>query len=61
MCDELTATPTPYPPVPLRGEEVEKLGVKLSLGRRERWGEGVIRFRFISHYPTLILIGNKLN
>jgi len=34
-CDELTVTPIPHPPVPLRGEEVEKSGVKLSLGRRE--------------------------
>jgi len=28
--------------------------VKLSLGRTEGWGEGVLRSRFISHYPTLI-------
>ncbi|GAB0186393.1 EH domain-containing protein 4 [Grus japonensis] len=36
------------------GEEVEKLGVKLSPGRREGWGEGVLRFYFISHYRDLI-------
>ena len=26
MCDELTTTPIPLPPVPLRGEQVENLG-----------------------------------
>jgi len=36
------------------GEEVENWGVKLRLGRREGWGEGVLRFGFISHYSTLI-------
>ena len=41
MCDELTTTPIPHPPVLLWGEEVEKSGVKLSPGRREGWGEGV--------------------
>jgi len=34
-------------------------GLKLSPGRREGWGEGVVQFSFISHYPTLI--GDKLN
>ena len=34
-------------------KEAEELGVKLSLGRREGWGEGVIKV-FFSHYPTLI-------
>jgi len=43
--DELTTTPfTIY----LRhsGEEVENSGVKLSLGRREVWGEGVFKVWF---------------
>ena len=53
-CDELTQTPIPRPPAPLRGEEVEESGAKLSPGRREGWGEGVLRFGFISHYPALI-------
>ena len=54
-CDELTATPIPHPPVPLRGEEVEESGAKLSPGRREGWGEGVfLRYGSISHYPSLI-------
>ena len=42
-CDELTTTPIPHPPALLRGEEGEKWGVKLSLGRREGWGEGVFK------------------
>jgi len=56
MCDVLTATPIACPLCNSgwRGEEVEKLGVKLSLGRSEEWGESVLRFSFISHYPTLI-------
>ena len=60
-CYRLTTTPIPHPPVPFQGEEVEKSGVKLSPGRREEWGEGVLRFGFISYYPTRILISNKLN
>jgi len=49
-CDEPTAVPIPRPPVHGRRE----MGVKLSPGRREGWGEGVLRSGFISHYPTLI-------
>ena len=30
------------------------MGAKLSPGRREGWGEGVLRSDFISHYPPLI-------
>ena len=54
MCDELTITPIPHSPLLLRGEEGEKSGVKLSPGRREGWGEGVLRSSFISHYPALV-------
>ena len=36
-----------------QGEEGENSGVKLSPGRREGWGEGVLRFGFIFYYPTL--------
>jgi len=50
-CDELTAAPIPLRCLGVGGRET---GVKLSLGRREGWGEGVLRSRFISHYPTLI-------
>jgi len=39
-CDELTTAPVPRPPAPLGGRG-ENLGVKLSPGRREGWGEGV--------------------
>jgi len=39
-CDELTVSPIPHPPAPLGGGRRErKSGVKLSLGRREWWGE----------------------
>jgi len=52
-CDELTITP-----VPLRhlrgGGGGRETGVKLSPGRREGWGEGVLKSGFISHYPTWI-------
>jgi len=55
MCDELTVMPIPHPPVLLgEGEGGRETGVKLSPGRREGWGEGVLRFRFFYHYPTLI-------
>ena len=54
MCYEVTATPIPCPPVLCGGEEVENLGVKLRLGRREGCREGILRFGFISLYPTLI-------
>jgi len=41
--------------------EVEKSGVKLSLGKREGWGEGVLRFNFYFSLSYSNLIGNKLN
>ena len=59
MCDELTVTPIPHLPVPLGVGGGREMGVKLTLGRREGSGEGVLRSGFISHYPTLI--GDKLN
>lgn len=37
------------------------MGVKLSQERRQRQVEADLRFGLISHYPTLILIRNKLN
>ena len=53
-CDELTTTPIPVPCTAVV-EEVEESGAKLSLGRREGWGEGVfLRYGSISHHPTLI-------
>jgi len=46
----------PHSPSPWAAwrEGRRETGVKLSLGRREGWGEGVWRSGFISHYPTLI-------
>jgi len=52
-CDELTAAPIPHMTAPLGGGGSKETGLK-SLGRREGWGEGVLRFNFLSHYPTLI-------
>jgi len=54
MCDELTVTPIPHPPEVLRMGAGRERGLKLRPGRREGWGEGVLRFGFISHYATLI-------
>lgn len=42
------------PPAAQGGKKVEGLGVKLSLGKREGWREGVFIFVLISHYLTLI-------
>jgi len=53
-CDELTVIPIPHPHAPRRRRKQRKLGVKLSLGRRQKWEESVFRFDFISHYLTLI-------
>jgi len=50
---KLIATLIPHPPEPLV-EELEELGVKLSLGSRERCGKGVFRFVLTSHYPIAI-------
>ena len=50
---EVTVTPIPHAPESLEGGSRE-MGLKLSPGRREGWGEGVLRYSFISHYPTLI-------
>ena len=60
MCDEQTTTPIPHPPAPLRREEVENSGVKLSLGRNEAWGEGVFKICFYFSLSYSDLIGNKL-
>ena len=51
--DELTVNPISPSPC-TAGGYVENLGVKLCPGRREGWREGVLRFGFISHYPTLV-------
>jgi len=53
--DELTITPIPCPPV-LLGDGVggREMGVKVSPGRRDGWGGGILRSTFISHCPALI-------
>jgi len=60
-CDELTATPIPHPPAVLEGRRYRKLGVKLSLGRRQGWGEGALRFGFSFSLLYSNLIDNKLS
>lgn len=42
-------------------EEVEQSNRKFSLERKKEWGKGVCSLVFISHYPALLLIDNKLN
>jgi len=37
------------------------MGLKLSPGRREGWGEGVLRSGFIFSLPYSDLIGDELN
>jgi len=53
----------PHSPSPCTtwGEEVEKSGVKFNLGRKERQGEGVLRFIFYFSLSYSDLIGNMLN
>ena len=37
------------------------MGLKLRSGKRDRWGEGVLRSGFISLFILIYLIGEKLN
>lgn len=64
-CHGLTTTPVLHSP-PLNRERqgcrrVRKEEVKLSLGNRREWEQGVFSCIFSSHYPALFLICNKLN
>lgn len=59
-CDKLTADPISHPYAALR-EKIEKIRSKVEPSKKGRVGEGVLRFDFIYHYPTLILAGSKLN
>ena len=60
-CDELTVTPIPRPPVPLRGAEVEARS-EVEPGKMGGVGGGVLRFDFISHSSTLFcLVINQMN
>lgn len=54
-------SPIPCSPAPLREEvKVGNEEVKFDLGWEERVKVGV-SFVFVSHYPILFLIGNKLS
>ncbi|CAM9637212.1 unnamed protein product, partial [Bubo scandiacus] len=56
-CDELTAFTHPLTPCAAGGGEVEKSGAKLSLGRRERRGEGFCKMWLyfpLSHSVLLV-------
>lgn len=54
---ELTTTPIPHSPVLLRGEELEALGVKLTLGRRRGGGKVFfILFLFFIILPSYSII-----
>jgi len=57
-CDELTTTPIPCPPAPLGGGGRET-GVKLSLRRREGWGEGLCKIWFYFSLSYSDVVGNK--
>ena len=54
-CDELTVTPVPRPPVPLRGAEVEARS-EVEPRKMGGVGKGVLRFDFISHSSTLFCL-----
>lgn len=49
---KLTANPTPHPTAPLEWEEVEELGEKLNLGRREVWGKDLFPSFFCITLPS---------
>ena len=59
-CDELTITPIPCPPVPLRGAEVEA-GSEVEPGKMGGLGGGVLRFDFIFSFLYSVLLSNKLD
>ena len=54
-CDELTVTPSPHPPLPLSGEEVEA-GSEVEPRKMGGVGRGILRFDFISHSSTLFCL-----
>ena len=60
MHDELTITPIPRSPCATGGGQRLKPGVKLSPGRWEGWGEGVLRVDFIFSFLYSVLTSNKL-
>jgi len=60
-CDGLTTTPIPHLPAPCGGRKETKLGVRLSLGSKEGWEEGIFKIRFYFSLSYSDLIGDKLN
>jgi len=53
MCDELTVTPIPRPPVLLGGRR-KRNGSEAEPGKKGGLGEDDLRSSFLSYYPTLI-------
>jgi len=58
---ELTTDPIPCPPALLGRGRGRETGLKLSLGRREGWGEGVLKSSFIFSLSYSDLIVDELN
>lgn len=54
-CGELTTAQPPYSwhPCTAQGEEAQHLRIILGPVEGDKWGQGILRFNFISHYPTL--------
>ncbi|KAK4832415.1 hypothetical protein QYF61_023094 [Mycteria americana] len=51
MCDELTTAPIPHSPVPLVGEEVDKIWSKVKLGKK-KGVENLVKVRHVdAHVP----------
>lgn len=62
--ESLSAVAWPQSPIPkhpalLGREEAQELGMKSWTGDWEEVEGGVLGFVFVSHYPTLVLSGNK--
>ena len=60
MCDELTTTPIPRPPVLLWGEEVETRS-EVEPGKMGGVGGGVLRVDFVFSFLYSVLPSNKLD
>lgn len=57
-CYELMATgPFSHPIAPLEVQEVKELGVMVSLGRKERWGEYIF-LKICSYFLFILLLIN---
>ena len=56
MCHQVTITPIPCPPGPLRGGPEVEAGCEVAPGKLGGVGGGVLRFDFISHSSTLFCL-----